>query len=76
MKDRKIEFATRKSASCDLILFDCLAKESTFIEVTEWANGEGFDISIDDRMFHLTYGELDAINYLIKSLEINEISKK
>ena len=76
MKDRKIEFETRKSASCNLTLFDPLAKENTFVEVTEWANGEGFDISIDDRMFHLTYGELDAINYLVKSIEVYEISKK
>lgn len=76
MKDRKIEFETRKSVYCDLTLFDPLAKENAFVEVTEWVNGEGFDISIDDKMFHLTYGELDAINYLVKSLEIHEISKK
>ena len=75
MKDRKIEFITRKSASCDLTLFDCLAKENSFVEVTEWANGEGFDITIDDRHFHLSFGELDAINYLTKSLE-HEIYKK
>lgn len=76
MKDRKIEFETKKSASCNLTLFDHLAKENTFVEVTEWVNGEGFDISIDDRMFHLTYGELDAINYLVKSIEVYEINKK
>lgn len=75
MKERKIEINTRKSASCDLSLFDCLAKEESFVEVTEWANGEGYDITIDSKMISLSYGELDAINYLVKSLE-HEIYKK
>lgn len=42
MKDRKIEFETRKSASCDLTLFDPLAKENTFVEVTEWGKWRRF----------------------------------
>ena len=75
MKDKNIEFNNRKSVSCDLSVFDYMAKENSFIEVTEWANGEGFDITIDDRHFHLSFGELDAINYLTKSLE-HEIYKK
>ena len=46
-----------------------LAKEDAFIEVTEWTNGEGWDISIDDKIFTLTSGQLEAINYLTKTLE-------
>ena len=46
-----------------------MAKDGDFIEVTEWTNGEGWDISINDRLLHLTHGEFDAINYLTKVLE-------
>lgn len=74
--DRKIEFTHRKSASCNTSLFDSLAPQESFTEITTWANGEGYDINIDDRRFSLSYGELDAINYLVKSLEVYEINKK
>lgn len=74
--DRKIEFIHRKSASCSTSLFDCLAPKESFTEVTTWANGEGYDINIDDRRFSLSYGELDVINYLVKSLEVYEINKE
>ncbi len=44
-----------------------------FIEITKWANDEGWDIEIcrdnNVKTFSLTYGELDAINYLTKYLE-------
>ena len=58
----------RESINDNLKKYDFLAKDSDFIEVTEWANGEGWDISINDKIFQLTMGELDAINYLVKSL--------
>lgn len=48
-----------------------MAKDDDFIEVTEWTNGEGYDISINDRHFNLTCGEIDAINFLVKTLEHN-----
>ena len=42
--------------------------DKAFIEVTEWSNKEGIDISIEreneSKLFSLTYGELAAINYL------------
>jgi hypothetical protein len=56
------------SISDDLIKYDYLAKIDDFIQVTEWANGEGYDISINDRIFNLTSGQLDAINYLVQTL--------
>lgn len=67
-----MEKKERKSINDKLKKYDFLAKDSDFIEVTEWANGEGWDISINDKIFQLTYGELDAINYLTKSLEYYE----
>ena len=47
-------------------------KEFTFsndyLTVTEWSNGEGWDITIGDRLFSLHSGELVAINYLTTML--------
>lgn len=63
------EFNNRKSINDKLSKYDILAKDSDFIEVTEWTNGEGVDVSINERLINLTYGELEAINHLTKSLE-------
>jgi len=59
----------RKSIYDDLQKYDCLKNKSSFIEITEWTNGEGWDITIDEKMFNLTYGELEAIKYLIRVLD-------
>ncbi len=48
--------------------YDYLAKDSEFIQVTAWDNGEGYDIAINDKLYSLTHGQLDAIDYLTKSL--------
>ena len=60
-----------KSITCDLKVFDYLAKDYEQITVTEWANGEGFDVDIKDKRFGLTYGQLKAINILSNALEYN-----
>lgn len=62
----------RKSISDELKKYDHLAKDTDFIEVTEWTNGEGWDIWLNDRLMSLTYGQLEAINYLIKFLDYNK----
>lgn len=62
----------RRSISDNLNTYCHLAKKDDFIEITEWANGEGWDITINDRHFHLTFGELNAIEYLTKSLDYNK----
>ena len=72
-----MEKNTRKSVSDSLNKYDYLVNkdEHSFIEVTEWVNGEGFDITIEtknkSRLMSLTAGELEAINYLTKSLDYN-----
>lgn len=66
--ENKLEITQRKSVSDSLRKYDHLAKEDSFIEVTEWANGEGYDIIIDDKIISLTNGQLDAINYLVYTL--------
>ena len=62
----------RKSVSDDLNKYDILAKSDSFVEVTEWTNGEGWDITFDDRIISLSIGQLDAINYLTKALEVEK----
>ena len=63
------EIIQRKSINDNLRKYDHLAKENSFIEITEWGNGEGWDITIDDRVISLTWGQLDAIQYLTLALQ-------
>ena len=68
-----MEHYNRKSVTDSLKKYDYLAKDSDFIEVTEWHNGEGWDISINDnKIISLTWGQLEAISYLVKSLDYNK----
>lgn len=53
----RLTVTNRKSISDDLSIYDCLAKKGDFIEVTEWANGEGYDISVRDKLISLTHGK-------------------
>ena len=63
----------RKSVMDNLKKYDYLAKDDDFIEVTVWKNGEGYDISIsDDKVFSLSIGQLEAINFLTKRLDYDE----
>lgn len=66
-----MEFASRKSVHDDLKKYDYISKDNGYIEVTEWVNGEGIDVTIESgstKLISLTYGELDAINYLQNAL--------
>ena len=64
----------RKSVSDNLKKYDYLAKDNDFIEVTEWTNGEGIDVQISEKpTISITYGELEALNYLKSTLMYNDI---
>lgn len=54
----------RKSKVDDLKKYCHLTQEHSFIEVTEWWNGEGIDVAFDDKIIQLSWGQLDAINVL------------
>ena len=76
-KEAKLERNQRKAIFTSLEKFCVFAinKPSNFIEVTEWANGEGFDIEInnsDVKRFQLTHGEYDALKHLIKNFYKDE----
>jgi len=44
-------------------------KEGDFIEVTEWSNGEGYDVTINDKQFSLHFTEYEALKKIIKKFE-------
>ena len=51
--------------------YDFIADEKDFIEVTEWKNGEGFDVDIVGKLssrFQLTWGEYTALKKLVKKI--------
>ena len=64
---------TRKAVMATLDDYCHFAKKSDFIEVTQWENGEGWDITIeaehDSRMFKLTDGEMRALIVLTNIAE-------
>jgi len=52
----------RRSVFLELHPYDHLSKEHSFMEITEWHNGEGFDVTLDNKHFSLTWGEFEALN--------------
>jgi hypothetical protein len=68
-----MEFNKRTSVKDDLRKYDHLANKDSIIQVTQWANGEGWDISINDEpVISLTWGQLDAINYLVNTIQFQK----
>lgn len=68
-----MEFNNRRSVWDDLSKYTHSKDENSFIEVTEWNNGEGFDISIcnksKDQFMLLSREEIEAINHLISMID-------
>lgn len=66
----KIVSQKRNSNFCELQDYCYLAQDHDYMEVTEWATGEGFDVSIStkrgEQLFTLTHGEFDLLQVLIK----------
>lgn len=68
-----MEINKRKAINDKLNKYCTLAKEDDFIEVTEWTNGEGWDITLKEKpVISLTYGELEAIKFLTKAIDVVE----
>jgi hypothetical protein len=71
VKNRKSTFVELK----DYCLFSMgdRTKEGDFLEVTEWANSEGYDLHISalygEKLFHLTSGQWQALKKCIKAIE-------
>lgn len=58
-----------RSITAETKIFDYLANESDYITVTEWSNGEGWDISLNGKMISISRGMLDAINFLTTAVD-------
>lgn len=77
MNDKKIDINFRKSAFVELEGLCLMSNKDShdFMEVTEWSNGEGYDVTINasnqEQMFHLTWGQFRALKKLIKKLDTN-----
>ena len=67
-----VEIKSVKCAMADLKKFCHLANEYDQITVTIWSNGEGFYVDLADNCFSMTYGQLEAIHFLIKSIDLQE----
>jgi hypothetical protein len=53
-------------------IFSIAKDNHDYIEVTEWANGEGFDIDIETsqrQRFQLSWGQWEALKHLINIIE-------
>lgn len=58
-----------RSITTNMKMFDLTSKDSDYISVTEWSNGEGWDISLNDKMISISRGMLDAINFLTTAVD-------
>lgn len=73
-----MEINNRKSVYCLLkdLKYGWNTTDSDYIEVTQWTNGEGWDITIyynkEERHISLNYEDLNIINYLTKYLDYND----
>ena len=57
----KIEVSKRRAVFAELKGYCHLSSDNDYMEVTEWSNGEGYDVCIDRKSgsekFSLTHGE-------------------
>ena len=58
-----------RSITVNMKMFDLTSKDSDYISVTEWSNGEGWDISLKDKMISISRDELEAINFLTTAVD-------
>ena len=60
-----IDTYNRKAKFTQLKLYDLFAKDDDFMEVCEWHNGEGFDVTINDRVISFTWGQWECLLVLV-----------
>jgi hypothetical protein len=77
-KKYEVNEYTRDSLFAELKQFCTfsIGKNGDYIEITEWANGEGFDVDIETtqrQRFQLTWGQYEALKHLINIIDIQKI---
>lgn len=61
-----IECYERKARFTELKAYCYHSKDNDFIEVCEWNNGEGFDVTVSEKQkMSFTWGEWEALNVLV-----------
>lgn len=60
-----IEVYNRKARFAELQPYDAFADLNSFMEVCEWHNGEGFDVTLDNRHFGFTWGQWECLSVLV-----------
>lgn len=72
-----IEVSNRRAVFAELKSYCHLSSDNDYMEVTEWSNGEGYDICInrksDVERFSLTYGEVELLTVLLNWRVSNDI---
>ena len=60
-----IETYKRKARFAELKPYDHFADTNDFMEVCEWHNGEGFDVTINNRVVSYTWGQWECLQVLV-----------
>ena len=63
-----IEINERTAKFTELKPYDHAAKDNDYMEVCEWSNGGGFDVTLSshgDQLFSLTWGQWEALQALV-----------
>lgn len=72
--NNKFETYRRVAVFSELEEYCTHAKPTDYVEVTEWHNGEGFDVDVcttnrAPQKFMLTFGEWKLLKKMVKSLD-------
>lgn len=69
-----MKYEVNNRRSVNVVMDDGYHKDNEFIEVTEWANGEGYDIVISEReRVSIHYTEWDILKKIIKKFDKGKI---
>lgn len=64
-------FSSNLGKYCHHSIKDGAVNESHFIEITEWSNGEGYDVCIEtngSEKFSFTYGQWKLLKKMMKKI--------
>jgi hypothetical protein len=65
----KLNITENQRRAISAPLTGAYSKAGDFIEVTEWSNGEGYDVAINDRLFSIHYTEWKVLKKIIKKFD-------
>jgi hypothetical protein len=60
-----METYQRQARFTELRPYDHTAGEGDFMEVSEWHNSEGFDVTMNDRVMSFTWGQWECLQALV-----------